>query len=150
MPRIEKDQLIGGLANIEPETIVLLNWFYATFDNVPVGTNRRITNVEFVHSMLILAGSEFATYAATKLYVALNLYISGSETTNAALSSIRVYNEANALAFSGFANNVVHYTGAVQVANFNSYLVKNIYFSRLQAVTFSPYLIFTGFRFTLA
>ena len=71
MPRLELRDLLKPTTT--PEQEILLNWFYQTFDYTVTGINRRIANVEPLFFEGAIAGTEFLTYAATKLY------ISGSE-----------------------------------------------------------------------
>lgn len=130
-----------------PEQQILINWFWSTFNSGEAG--RRIVAVEPLYYQGVIAGSEFLTYAATKLYLCLNSYFSfstGVEATNP--GSIGFYNELNALSLFGInCSPFLNTVPAIRHDN-NSFYVKNIYFSRFLNVTLT-YVMFTGYRITL-
>lgn len=95
----------------------------------------------------VIAGSEFLTYDAAKLYIALELETS----TNDAISAITVpdlalYNEANAINFylrnldsvCDTAGPTVFYWG-------NNASIKNVYFGRILPTGYD-YMKFNGYR----
>jgi len=94
----------------------------------------------------IAATSEFATYVATKLYLALDFKIAGTADT-AAISFVSVYDESNALV-SVFGNSVAYWntTNARYVHNF--FVLNNFCFGKL---IFSGYtnIMFNGYRLTI-
>lgn len=94
-----------------------------------------------------IAGSEFLTYAANKLYVALNLEVSyslSSAVTNPAL--LTIYDQANAVCFYGVNTKPVWDTLVPEVKYCeNNYLKTDFYFSRI-AVTIFNYIHFNGYR----
>lgn len=145
MPRIEQNQLIATVG-LDPERINFIQWFYSQFDYASIGINRRIINVEPLYFQGAIAGTEFLTYAATKLYIVLKL--SGS-TINTTFSYFQLFNEANALNGYMVENNVWYDTvGATQryaVVTDPNY---NFYFSRIVVATIT-HIIFNGFRITL-
>lgn len=147
MPRIELEQLIQGASQTTPQQINLLRWFYSQFDNRSAA-NRRITNVEPLYFCGAVAGTEFLTYAATKLYIALD-FVGGSGAYSAGQNTITFYNEANA-AMIGLYNNAMLWNGTTTVVNYqgNDVSIKTIYFSR---VAFGGYaaMLFNGYRITL-
>ena len=150
MPRIEKRDLIQGFGQATPEQIILINWLYANFDYSTAGSglNRHIANVEEFFYDGVIAGSEFLTYAATKLYLCFSLFASGTHTGANALY-FSTYDAANALKGYLNANTGVYDTTTPG----NEYLClnwqwENFYFSRLTVVTLT-YMRFIGYRFTL-
>jgi hypothetical protein len=145
MPRIELEQLISGFANITTEQLNLFRWFYQTFDN-RMAANRTIVNVEPLYFQGASAGTEFLTYAATKLYLCMEIQ-STIYTLLASSNIITLYNEANAVFY--ISTNLMPYwdttAAIVKMAN-NDTTLKNKYFSRLTAGT---YISFNGYRITL-
>lgn len=96
-----------------------------------------------------IAGSEFLTYAATKLYMCVHLAVNVTAPNVVIYPSITFYNEANAI-FSGLINAAIMYNAGTAVINYipNSANKENFYFSRLTAANYSQ-LTFNGYRFTL-
>lgn len=89
-----------------------------------------------------IAGSEFLTYDAAKLYIALEIQF-GPAAIDATSNNVSFYDEANVLCYA-FANNTILYNAA-NYFNGNSGLIKNIYFGRI-ITTDINYLIFNGYR----
>lgn len=149
MPRFELSYL-RNFSGITPEQDILLQWFYSQFDRLPVGGgNRHIANVEPLHFIGASAGSEFLTYAATKLYIAYKLGFSYSTTIGAAACIATLYNEANAAMYYCQNNDVLYDTGAAAARySGNTYYEYNLYFSRVVLAVYAN-LTFTGYRITL-
>lgn len=94
-----------------------------------------------------LAGSEFATYQNTKLYLAYNIEVSGIGTLliNAAICYFA--NELNAWFFGAQNNAVIYNTTAAAITYFpNNVSIKNLYFSRMFFAAGYTYLNFQGYR----
>lgn len=151
MPFISAENLIQGYPNIQPETVNLIRWFYSQF-NSRSAANRNIVNVEPLYYKGAIAGTEFLTYTATKLYLCINSQWSGDFSTRTAGGCIRYYNEANVIFYIGFNYNLLWNasTPALNVYHSN-FELKNQYFSRIDqsASAFYLYMIFNGYRITL-
>jgi hypothetical protein len=98
-----------------------------------------------------IAGSEFETYAATKLYIALELEFDGGALPPPDLFLpddfyIFTYNEAN-IAKRAYFNLVIAMDGASLWGFGNNVRDKNQYFSRLEVLNNSFYYMkFNGYR----
>lgn len=89
-----------------------------------------------------LAGSEFLVYAATKLYIALELEFDsvGGQTVN--IGIVNLYNQADALFYTSSNNDIAWDTTAAGIVyNCNPLKFKNMYFSRI------AYGVYTTFKF---
>lgn len=150
MPRITKDQMIGGFAQVTPEQLLLIEWFYSQFDRLPAGGgNRHIANVEPLFYIGAIAGSEFLTYAATKLYICFKFEVNGGLFGSAVGAFITFFNEANALNYYLGLNMPVYDTvAAAHLYSASNALYTNGYFSRITTVQYS-HIIFNGYRITL-
>jgi len=97
-----------------------------------------------------VAGSEFVTYAATKLYICLDLVLNvnfSGATVNAA--SLATYDIANAQKSSSYLNFPVWDTTAAALKyNAPELLCQNIWFSRITVVTYI-FMKFNGYRLTI-
>lgn len=94
---------------------------------------------------VLIAGSEFLTYNAGKLYLALDFNV-GYPTTVAADGFLYTYDQANAI--MGCYNNVNNYwdvTAVLRKATLNSMVLNNIWFSRIVSGNYT-YLHFNGYR----
>jgi hypothetical protein len=148
MPRITLEQLIAGYPQIVPEQISLLKWFYESFDYRGAGANVHIANVEYLFSQRATGGSEFETYAATKLYIAFKVMFSWVSAASASAFQIALYNSANAI--NGYVNpQTATYTGAALNYAPHSVELHNLYFSRVAALAGTSYILFNGLRVTL-
>ena len=96
----------------------------------------------------VIAGSEFLTYSAKKLYVLLNLDVNGN-TVNDAESYMSMYDESNTL-FGLFKNEAEVWDVTNTKLRFitNPFKLHDIYFSRL-AVSNLVNLIFVGYKITI-
>lgn len=95
----------------------------------------------------VMVGSQFGTYAAGTLYVALDLLVSCSSTPwSAANKTVTFYDENNALN-TIFKNCGVIWdaTAAAAATGANDYQIYNIYFSRITGVSYN-YIRFIGFK----
>jgi hypothetical protein len=149
MPRIELESLLSNQA-LTLEQDILLNWFYSQFDyRTTAGINRHIANVEPLYFQAAVAGSEFLTYAATKLYICLKLIAGSTGILNASNCSVTGYNEADVVNFR-FNQNSVEFDTVVPAARYSagSIVIQNIFFSRVVFTTYD-YIVFNGYRVTL-
>lgn len=148
MGYIKQDDLVQ---NMTPEQRILVQQFYARFDNAPnAGLNRKITNVETFY-FLGAIGGELTVYAATKLYLCLELEVvcSSGTVVGAAGGLIAFYNELNNL-FYTTNNNAVAY-GVAYSYLANPANEKNFWFSNLASPNgVLDYAKFIGYRITLA
>lgn len=135
------------IADMTPEQKIMMVDFYSKFNNRSA-INKQIVNIEPLYYHNVSVGSEFLTYAATKMYICLKISGLQVNTINAADVSIVLYDENNAT--NGFVANANPIWDTVALAakysNNNSFL-ENFYFSRL--VTFVTYVKFIGYRITL-
>jgi hypothetical protein len=149
MPRIEQNNLIANMG-LYPERINLIRYFYSQFDCLPVGGgNRHIANVEPLFFQGLIAGTEFLTYAATKLYICLSINFGYTVTVTAAGNNVVYYNEANAN-FHYANKNAAFWDAGAAAQRFlaMSYTDYNLYFSRF-IVTVYTSILFNGYRITL-
>jgi hypothetical protein len=94
----------------------------------------------------VSAATEFLTYDAKKLYLALDIS-SHVYTLNIAINILVLYNEANAISLQGTNLAPVWDTAAVLMKSANNdVLERNVYFSRLTAAT---YIRFNGYKVTI-
>jgi hypothetical protein len=88
----------------------------------------------------VIAASEFLTYDATKLYIALELEFCGF-ISNASQSQVQLYDESNAQNFM-LCND---FTYAVNIFMANNLQVKNHYFGRFSVININ-YMKFNGYK----
>jgi hypothetical protein len=110
----------------------------------------RIVSGVHVHYMGGSAGSEFLTYAATKMYLAFRFNAGYSVTTMVANKAfVTFYNDADAIQFYGQnGHGAWDTTAAAFRYNANNYEINTIDFSRV-AFTGYNYIMFDGYRVTL-
>lgn len=142
---IALEDLVG---NMTPEQKIFCSHFYATFNNRSAA-NRRIINVEPIHYEGAIAGSEFLTYAATKLYLILQIDFDGGTGASVNVGRVQYYNAADAVFLQDGAN-VVAWNATTAAMNyiFQSVYRKNIWFSRFAVLTYG-YTTIIGYRITL-
>lgn len=147
MPRIAQEYLISSQATT-PQTDILIGNFYSTFDNRS-GVNRRISNVEPLHYSGAILGSEFLTYAVTKMYLCLSCFISYAA-NHGEIEGYVIFNNAADAAAINVTNKTAYWEslGAKDEFIMNPILIENFYFSRLTYLIYSS-IIFTGWRMTL-
>jgi hypothetical protein len=145
MARIELEALT---ANLTAEQKIFVSQFYANFDRRSAA-NRRIANTDPLFFQGLIAGSEFLTYAATKLYLCFSCVLGyNGAVSNDPLSNI-FNNEANA-AFTQVIDQAAWYDTAGPSRRFygNTIEATNYYFGCV--VTNYTYIKFIGYRVTLA
>ena len=126
--------------NMNVEQQALLNHLRATFT---------ITGVVPLYYQGAIAGSEFLTYAATKLYLAIELeFVYSAALAVAALSYVRLYNAADA-AFYFYQNSVLGWDATAAAFKYVPLQIDDhtVYFSRITNQTFD-YIKFNGYRIT--
>ena len=132
------------------EQKILVQQFYAKFDIGGGLANKKIVNVEPLYYEGLIAGSEFLTYAATKMYIDLFLgaYITnGSATIN---SGLLLYDEANANTIQIDNKSLTYNTTSTALNYFNnSFETSNHIFSRISPSAAIVGLTFIGYRITL-
>jgi hypothetical protein len=145
MPRIELSQLLQPTAT--PEQVNFLTWFYSQFDNSSAA-NKKIINVEPLFYQGLIAGTEFLTYAATKLYI---MYKGGFFATSIAANIFYTsfYDETNAFNLA-LVNDNAWWNVTSVAPNFSPMIanIKNIYFSRINIQSIDR-MYFNGYRITL-
>jgi hypothetical protein len=129
--------------------MITRNWRYASPEqkNFWALCNGKIawTTITSLYFQGAIAGSEFLTYNAGKLYIALELKFGAHANTGANPGTIEVYNEANAASFY-MHNNTVHFNVAAQYTS-NYMLIENIYFGRIASDNaVYDYFVFNGYR----
>jgi hypothetical protein len=145
MGYIKVDDLI---ANMTPEQKILVQQFYARFDVGSGIANRKILNVEPLYYDGLIAGSEFETYAATKMYISLQFAggILAANISGAVTAYISFYDEANAISFS--LNNLANAFNVASIYVVNNVFNRNDDFSRIVTAGYT-YMKFLGYRVTL-
>jgi len=127
--------------NALPETRLLWDYLKATFT---------ITAIVPLYFQNAIVGSEFLTYAATKLYMALEIEFTFGGATGSFPGFVSFYNQLNLTSDYG-ANNSPYWdaTAAVVKQDINTLIRRNLYFSRF-INTIYPYLKFIGYRLTIS
>lgn len=92
-----------------------------------------------------ITGSEFETYAATKIYIAKILRFDRRD-TSAVDAYITLYNEANAAMFR-YINIIPYWDGNYKMVG-NTIQTETVYFSRLVNAIYT-YMYFIGYRLTI-
>lgn len=119
---------------------LVLNYLRATFT---------ITGIVPLFYTGAIAGSEFLTYAATKLYFGLIMNITnGTATPNNNFGLVTVYDEADAIFYYG-TNEVINFnvTAASDRSVNLTFKLENFYCSRLVVANYS-HIMFNGYRIT--
>jgi hypothetical protein len=93
----------------------------------------------------IIAGSEYLTYSAKKLYFALVLNASAPIVSNGNIGGLALYNEANAV--SSYIQNCNTSEPAIPDYCINNVNIENVYFGRIVA-SIVTYMIFNGYKVT--
>jgi hypothetical protein len=149
MPYIDQQYLIGPTTT--PEQKNFINWFYSQFNNRSAA-NRQIINVEPIYFSGLIAGSEFLTYAATKLYLGLYIKTFVAPAVNFAVASayLSLWDETGATAMIQLYNLSLAWdvTAIGFKATPNPAEISNVYFSKA-TLTIYNYFIFNGYRITL-
>jgi hypothetical protein len=107
---------------------------------IPPGDVQTITPIYYQG---VVAGSEFLTYAATKLYIALEMEF-GYFAQAASQGIVNFYNEVDAIDFIA-SNSAGFWDGAAVAYAGNLLVLKNHYFSRIVTVRYLN-MKFSGYR----
>lgn len=101
---------------------------------------------DFYYHQGVIAGSEFLTYAANKIYMAIEFKAGTSSVADINAVRIEFYNEANVQSFV-FTNNVAFWNTAGAAINYgkNCIDLKHIYFSRI-VNSQNTHMIFNGYK----
>jgi hypothetical protein len=123
-----------------PEQEIFLNAVYNTY---------KIKNVEPLYYMGLLAGTEFLTYAATKLYFGYSVQVNNATAHGETEGTLVFYNAANA-AFYNAKNQTAYWevVGAKDEFCINPIDLKNVWFSRVTVAIYDS-IIFNGYRITI-
>lgn len=130
-----------NLKYASPETLLLWNYLRSTF---------AITAITPLYFQGAIAGSEFLTYAADKLYFCVNGKFNGSTAGPVgAGATITLYNETNAISMY-LQNTSMSWNTSTTAQQFTVNLldVNSVYFSRLTNSQYT-YMIFNGYSLTL-
>jgi hypothetical protein len=137
--------------NMTPEQRILVAGFYAKFDIGGGVAHKKILKVENFLYQGVTAGSEFVTYAATKLYLNLNMRFSHIDNSNSFLpGKVVFYDETGAIPlYTGWLN-LPEYTTAIPEVDYcvNPFEVNNSWFSMIEVQNYT-YIKFIGYRITL-
>lgn len=100
-----------------------------------------------VFFMGAIAGTEYLTYDAKKLYIAF--YVVASYNSSTSFGIVNSYNEANAISAQA-TNNSAYWNATTAAVNSSSNKLElhNLYFSRLLFSGYT-YLLFNGFKITV-
>lgn len=132
---------MNELRNATPETLVLWNHLRNTFV---------ITAVAPVYYQGALAGSEFLTYAANKLYFCLSISAHVTQSQDAAMGGyVKFYDQTNAFDFS--IQNISAYWNSTSATLRGVQLdveKRDFFFSRFTYLIYSE-ITFIGYRLTL-
>ena len=139
-------QHIANLPYLNIEQKILCDEFFKRFD-FGAGSAFDVINVEPLLYEGAIAGSEFLTYDANKLYLCFDIYIGYSAgATAAAARSIRFSDENDVINLCIQNNSIAYESIAASIFyNSNNMNVKNLYFSRFVNQLYY-YLKFIGYR----
>jgi hypothetical protein len=130
---------------LDGDRINFFTWFYSRFDN-RFAAHQTILFVEPLYFQGAIAGTEFLTYANTKLYICLSMECSDAG-LNVSQSALLLKDEADADMLKFF--NLAPVYDAVSVKYFSNDIVKkDLYFSRVTVTNYTKF-IFNGYRVTL-
>jgi hypothetical protein len=139
-------QLLQGV-NLTVEQTVLINYILTksvNSKNVP-------TSAVWFHKItgnVLIAGSEFVTYSASKLYICFNLFIYGSFLALPTFNAVSFYDEANANMMTSSDQNAAQ-NAATTFNYIKPVVMNNLWFSRLTDDTGNYYgLMFNGIKLT--
>jgi hypothetical protein len=134
---------------LTPEQRILVSQFYSKFDIGSGVAHKKILNVEPLFYEGLIAGSEFVTYALTKLYLTYQIKFNGGIQFSDTPCYSNVYDENNAVVFI-ISNQIDWWQNNTNVNRYNANdaVENNFYFSRLD-VSVLTYMKFIGYRITL-
>ena len=140
-------QYLNKLRTLNIEQEILVDEFLARFD-LGEGDAFNITAFEPLLYEGAIAGSEFLTYDANKMYLCFDFVAGFSAGANNANCRIVFYDEGNAIILQSQNASIAY--EAVAAAIFygkNDTEMKNLYFSRINPITYN-YMKFIGYRIT--
>lgn len=142
---------IRQLPNISIAQKDFVQEFYAEFNYAPPasGLLRNFANVEPFLYIGAMAGSEFFTYANTKLYVCFDFEAAYTNIPSQLRGEVIFYDELNVIHLYGQSNDITYEAAFPAIwYNKNNVHLKNFWFSRL---TWGEYIYmkFIGYRITL-
>lgn len=128
-----------------------INWKNATPEQLNLWQNVKgliaYTAITPIYYQGVIAGSEFLTYNAGKLYIALDLSFNGYGIANTGV--VTLYNMADAVCLQlNNLNMAWDTTAALMKFTINTIQTQNLYFSRIITTTYS-HLKFNGYRLTV-
>lgn len=123
--------------------------FITLFKASQVNESLNIDTIEPLSYQGVIVASEFETYDAKKLYLALKVVFPGRDVTFVSKPSVVLYDKNNAVNLR-FAEGGIAYNGLTTVLNYtcNQILNYNILFSRLVADNYI-HMVFEGYKITL-
>jgi hypothetical protein len=149
MPLISQEQFLLQ-KGLTAEQINLITWFYSVFDDRSA-VNRRIIDVDFLFYQGLIAGSEFLTYNASKLYICFDSQFSWNNASQATVTGCWVISYDAANAICNYYSNVIPVwdvvAAGIKYTN-PDLVIKNFYFSRIDIGGLTT-MKFNGFRVTL-
>jgi len=98
------------------------------------------------YDMILIAGSEYLTYNAKKLYFALELYITGVTTANATAATLNLFDAGNNQIYNDM-NTAMDYN-AGHFYNSHGLYLQNMIFSRLTVSAAYVCIKFNGYKVT--
>jgi hypothetical protein len=139
--------ILGNGENVvqvnSPQQINLWNFVY----NILQGKK----TIEHVFYTGVTGAGDLTVYSAKKLFICYELQVGGDFTLRTAGAAMRLYNEANAIVFSG-TNQMIYWdttAAAIKVLNQN-FGLQNIYFSRIDVnAAYYAYMSFNGYKITI-
>lgn len=131
---------------LSPEQRVVINFMYSIID----GGATTITNVVPLYYEGVIAGSEFLTYAANKLYFCFASQFGCNDLSVIQSGIIDVYDENNVLS-GRYTEQSILFDTVATVPNYMKNIIKinNYYFGRYIVARYN-YMRFTGYRITYA
>lgn len=147
MGYIPVDSLI---ADMTPAQKILMQQFYSNFDSGGGVANKKIINIEPYYYQGGAAGGELTVYAATKMYICLELDIAGTANGTWNNPGIHLWDETNTEIFNSKTVSMYWDTTAIAVGYAGiAYKFTNFYFSRFSLTGNGSYYKFIGYRVTL-
>jgi len=140
-------QYINKFHSLNIEQKILVDEFLARFD-IGEGDAFNITAFEPLLYEGAIAGSEFLTYNANKLYLCFDLIIAFNGGAAAANGLVQIYDEGDAIILYGQNQSIAYEAVAAAIwSSKNDINIKNLYFSRIVTAQYN-YMKFIGYRIT--
>ena len=141
---------IRQLPNLTIEQKNFVDRFYSQFDFAPAGSGllRHIANVEPVLYEGAIFGSEFQTFAVTKLYLCFSILCSCNAVAGIVSGNVNFRDGGVILIY--VTNQSICYDSIAPAINYakNNYEIKNLWFSHLNNIQYTD-IKFIGYRITL-